>query len=322
MSLMNLNFGVLVFEDRQNIESPQVRTPDISRTYQHVPVANAKSEEVTLHPGEMTTVAATLRSLGLDNTTELELLRPIATEEVIRLRWTGVGTNPLFRTKRALGIDATTVVSMSRVAPNTVRITSVGGTAINSAAVQVGDILKFERSTDAFTTVFSPSNVGQYFRVQAKGAAYIEFLDNGASTIDTNKTLGADFDMQMRVLSQGPVRVGDNLQLQGSGINAGNLGKSVISDLSSDYVEFVNAFAVAETFTNTNNVVIYDQLIGFLLARSPYGAFKLSINGQEMTVSTLSGEALFMGSVQAHTVEALNEGLEPITLFLLRATVC
>lgn len=319
MGFMNLGINLLIYEDQQS-KDPKVRTPDITRDYQGIGVSRPKSEEHYLAPGEMTTIAATLRPITLDNTTEFALSRPRASEDVIRLSVTG-GQPAGFRTRRALGVDATTEITMTRVAPNTVRVASTAGTALNTAAVQVGDILKFERTTDAFTSLFSPVNTGMYWLVQAKGPTHIDFLDNGAAALDAGVVLGADFAMQLRVMSPGAVRRGDTVELSG-GLNLGNKGKWAISDLADDYVEFVNPFAVDETFTNTNNVAVYDRLIGFLFVRAT-GPFTLRINGDADGVKyrPICGEALFLGSVEAHTVEASNEGAETIRVTLQQASL-
>lgn len=317
---MNLNIGLLIYEDPQTT-SPKVRTPDITREYQGVSVNRPKSDEHYLASGETATIAATSRSTSIDNTTQFAISRPKSVEDIIRLTWTGSGSAPIFRTKRALGIDATTVVAITRIAPNTARIASTAGTPINTAAVVVGDILKLERSTDSFTSVFNSANVGYYWQVQAKGSGYIDVLDNGAMALESGLTLGADFDKQLRVLSPGSVRIGDTVEFSGS-INTGNKGKYTISDLSSDYIEFVNPYAVDETFTVSGNVAVYDRLIGFLFIRGS-GAFTLKINGDTDGVkySPMQGEAMFLGSVEAHTVEASNEGADTIRLTLQHASL-
>lgn len=319
MSLMNLKINLLIYEDPQTT-SPKIRTPDLEREYMQVAVNRPKSDEHYLAPGESAIIAATSRALTMDNTTQFAIERPRTAEDIIRLRWTGTGVAPGFRLKRNIGIDATTEVSMTRVAPNTVRLASTAGTAINTAAVVVGDILKMERSTDAFASVFNQVNTGVYWQVQAKGSGYIDFLDNGAAALDSALVLGASFDQQLRVLSPGPVRLGDTVEL--SGLNLGNVNKYTISDYSSDYIEYVNPFAVAETFTVSNNVAVYDRLIGFLFVRST-GAFKLKMNSQSegTKYGLLQGEALFMGSVEAHTIEATNDGSDTIRVTLQHASL-
>lgn len=320
MSLMNLNFGLLIFEDASHT-SPKIRTPDITREYQNVTVYRSKSDEYDLQPGETATIATTTRAVAVDNTTQFSLSRPESSGDIMRLTWTGTGTNPVFRTKRTIATDATTTVSVTRIAPNTVRISSTAGTAINTAAVQVGDFVKMGRTTDAFASVWNLSNQNIFWQVQAKGVGTIDILDNGSFVLEAGIVLGAGFDEQLRVLSQGPVRQGDIVELSG-GINAGNLGKHQVIYLSSDYIEFVNPFGVAETFTNSNNVVVYDRLIGIVLIRGT-GAFRLLIDGQTegAKVAMFQTEALYLGSIEAHQLQAINEGTQPITLKLQHASV-
>lgn len=320
MSLMNIKFSLLIYEDPSH-ESPKIRTPDITRDYQKVTVTRPASDEFYLGAGESAMLATTARTVGLDNTTELQLVRPFVNDDRIRLLWTGVGTNPAFRTKRTIGIDATTTVSVTRQAPNTVRIASVSGTAINSAAVLVGDFVKLEGSTDTFTSVWNDANQNIFWQVQSKGTGYIDILDNGAFVLEAGIVLGADFDKQLRVISAGNVKVGDTVELIG-GINIGNKGKFQIINLSSDYVEFVNPFAIAETFTVNSNVSIYDRLIGIVLIRST-GEFRLLTNGQSegVKVAMFQSEALYLSSTEAHALQAVNEGTQPITIRIQHASV-
>lgn len=320
MSLMNLTFGLLIYEDPSHT-APLVRTPDITREYQGVTVYRPRSDEYDLNPGETATIAATERALGIDNTTQFSLSRPDASSDVVRLTWTGVGSNPLFRTKRNLSTDATTTVSINRVAPNSVRISTSSGTPFSTGAVLVGDFVQLPRTTDTFTSAFAQGNQDVLWQVQAKTASTIDILDNGAFIEENNVTLGSDFAMQFRVLSQAPTRIGDTLEL-GSGVNAGNIGKFQIINLSSDYVEFVNPLAVDETFTVNANISVYDRLIGFVMIRAT-GPFKLLVDGQASgaKVGMLQSEALYLGSIEAHQLQAVNEGTQPITIKLQYASV-
>jgi hypothetical protein len=319
MSLMNLQVGILIYEDPTS--NPKIRTPDITREYQGVPVVNPKSDSATLEPGESKVIATTLRSLATDNTTQFTLSRPFSFLDVMRLTWTGTGTNPVFRTKRNLGTDATSQVTMTRVAPNTVRMTGTGGTLLSSAAVVVGDTLKMEPTNDTFTSVFGVPNQGVYYPVQAKGTNYIDFLDNGGASLDA-VILGASFDLQLRVFSAGTVKIGDTVQFEGT-LNAGNLGSFQVVNLSSDYLEFVNIYGVAETFTNTNTVSVFDRLIGLALIRGngPFG-LQSNVQATPSIYNTMQGESLHLGTIQAHTLTASNPGTVTLSLSFQLCSLC
>lgn len=320
MSFLNVNFGVISFED-QSITNPQIRTLDVTRSLLGNTIHSERTDRVEkLAPGESQVVAVTARALTQDNTTQYQILHPWAADQAnVRLQWTGVGTAPGFATKRNLGIDATTVITITRINPATIRVQSVGGTPLSSAAVLVGDWVKFERSTDAFASAFVLQGV---FRVLSTGSGTIDLLDNGAMSTDTAVLLGSDFDKQIRTFSQGSVKIGDTIEI--SGQNPNNNGKMLVSDLAFDYVTFTNAFAVDETFTNSVGAVqIYDRLIGFVYVRSN-GPVGMKVNdGNAIQITKLGQhEGFFMGCVEAYKIEMVNLGTEIVSATVFHASLC
>lgn len=333
MSYLNLQYGLISYKDQQSYNNPKIRLGgDISKSFQQVTTANANTKEHCLAPGETREIVTTLRSTGLSATSELQFLRAFDDRDPIRLKWTGVGSNPLFRTKRAISVDATTEITTTRVAPNTVRLQSTAGTAMVTTNIQIGDIFKLEKTTDVFTNPFNSVNTGIMFTVQSKGSNYIDIIDNQLFTLEQSPiVLGIDFDFAFRVFSPGSVKIGDSINIDGSTINPSNKGVFVVTDLSSDYLEFTNSYGVEETITNTDNLIkIYDYLIGFVHIIGRGGSYKLKINDQQaFEVDTLgidsamgAGlESLFLGSVKAYKIEAINEGSSQIDIDVQIAAV-
>lgn len=324
MSYLNLNYGVLIYSD-PNQKAPQVRDGgDISKAYIGVHVSRSEVRQITLQPGETQTIASTLRANGLDTTTQLSLLYPISTQGIFRIQWTGTGTAPSFRTKRALGQDATTAITILRISPNSMRMQVVAGTAIATSSVQVGDLIRFERSTDTFTSPLSASNAGRTWVVQSKGSNYIDFIDNQASVEEPIPVvLGTDFDSVVRVFSTGSVRVGDTVRIQGSTFNASNKGDFVIADMAHDYIEIVNSYGVAETALNTDNLIkIYDHMIGFahILSTAPV---TLMVNGTSPVdlVMLTPSDAVFLGSINAYQVDAINKTQDAVIVTVQLAAI-
>jgi hypothetical protein len=286
-------------------------------------VTNERSDKVeALQPGESQLVVTTARAILQDLTTEYQLWQPSIADQTFRLEATGTGTAPAFRTARAIGVDATTVITMSRVNSATVRIASSAGTALNSATVQVGDFVKFEKTNDTFTSLFSGANQGIMFRVVAKGTGFVDVLDNGGASIDPPTALGGDFATQMKVLSPGPVAIGDTLELVG--ININNVGKYQVVGLSNTYLDVVAPLGVEEIFVGSQSVRVYDRLIGFLYVRAN-GPISLKIDDQ--TVPTRLArlnphEVIFLGTVQAYKVEVVNDGVSPVAATVFHASVC
>jgi len=307
MPFCNVTYQLLIFED-QSDRNPQIRLPDITKNIQGVTVANDRSERTQLGPGETQDILVTSRALLSDSTTQFTVDRYSALGSNVRLKWTGTGTAPAFRTNRAIGGGSSTTVTITRVTPYVVRFTNAAGTAWTLGSVAIGDTLKIEKTTDSFTSPFGATNQGKTFTVQSKGAGYIDVIDNGGASLDSAIVLGASFEFALRVFSAGPVKVGDTLTTSGAGINPSNQGKFEIVDLSYDYVEVVNPFGETETWlVGTNVVTIYDYLIGLFHLRAS-GPIQVRFDAQVewQSLDRLGAEVIYLASVSAYKITAYN----------------
>lgn len=315
MAFLNINYQMLIAEDISS-KNPSIRMPDITNHIDHIPVSQDKSDRITLYPSETKTISTTSRPLAWDNTTELSFVRPFADQDIFRLVWTSTGTNPVFRTNRSIVGDATTTVSVTILTPYVKRIQVTAGTAWSTTTVQPGDYIKFEKTSQSFTSPFSETNQGQTFLVQAKGTDYIDFVDNSQASIETSVILGTDSDFAVRVFTSGPVRIGDTLSVSSSA-NLSNQGKFQITNVSPDYVEFVAPLGVEETLNyDSLSFVIYDYLIGFLhLRASDSVQLRFGSQTEWLNLSKLKNiQALFFGSVNSYLIEAKNDGNVPIEI--------
>lgn len=309
MTFLNLNYGLLAYEDMSASQNPKFRVWDYSSNTDEVIIDQEKSDRLTLLSNEIKDIAVTSRTLAWDVTTEMKFTRFGQETAAIRLQHTGTGTAPVFRAKRNIGADATTELSITQETSYVSRIQSTGGTPWTPAIeVKAGDFLKFEVSTDEYTSPFHATNQGKEFAVQAVGIDYIDFIDNGASAKDVNIVLGADFDKVIRCLGQSPVRVGDTISVEGFGINPSNTGDYTITNVSEDYIEVNNNLGREETFFNNETVVVYEYLIGFMHLRAS-GSFQVRFNSQTewLDINKLGGgSAVAIMSVNCHSIQARN----------------
>lgn len=322
MPFLNLSYNFLIYED-QSDRNPQIRLPDITKDIQGVGAENDKSERIILYPGDTTSIISTSRLLSWTSATELEFERFLTNNDNIRIKWTGTGPNPIFRSNRSIGGDATSTVSITRVTPYVARITNVSGTAWSLGSVINGDYIRFEDDTDLFTSPFSETNKGKTYKIQNIGANYIDFIDNGASALDSLIVLGADFANAIKVYSSGPVKTGDTINISGSGINPSNVGKFTVIDVTHDYIEITNPLGVAETVLyGSNNLVIYEYLIGFIHLRAS-GSLKIKFDNQAewAQLARLGSESLLISSACAYNLQAYNDGLEPIVISVQHAAI-
>ena len=310
--LMKFNYGLLISEFSSN-KNPLVRVPDITRSYQDIPTFNENSSSVNVMPGDTANIVSNVRTLTATTTTAFAIFFPVLGSSVARMTWTGVGTAPGFRTARALGTDATTTVSITRLAPSIVRFATVTGTAFSTAAIQVGDFVRIERSTDSFDSPFSVQNQGTTLKIVGVGVATFDVLDNGILAAETGAYFGTGYASAMKVLSAGPVKVGDVVFIDGA-VSLVNAGRYSITQVADNYVEFIAPQAYPETFVNNPiSVKTYAGLIGFINVHAD-GPIQISIDGNTsfglgMLTPT---DGLFFGSISAFIVQATNSTTNPI----------
>lgn len=322
MPYLNLNYNLLIYEDMNNTKNPNIRLPDISKSIEGAVAEYDKSERTTISSNEIKDIATTQRLVSWNSTSELSVYKPYATSDIRRVEFTGTGVAPNFRTNRNIAGAADTEVSITRVTDYVARITNTAGTVWSLANVQINDFIVFEPSTDSFDSPFSDNNENRRYLVQNKGANYIDFIDNGAQSSESI-TLGADFDKALKIVSQGDVKVGDLFQVSGVGINPSNHGKFEIIQVSDNYIEFVNPLGVDEVFLyDTNSLVIYEYLIGFIHFRAT-APIKIRFGDQTewFQIDTIGGEALFIGSVCTHKIQAMNDRNETIGISLQHAMI-
>ena len=311
---LRMNMGLLISEDCSD-KNPLVRFADISRSYQDIATINENSRTITIAPGDTANIVVNTRTLLADVTSEFAISFPIAGSDVARMTWTGVGTKPGFRTARVTNLDATSKVAITRLTPSIVRFTVVLGTAISTSATQVGDFVRIERSTDAFTSPFAAANRGVTFKVVGTTVSAIDVQDDGQMSPETGVVLGPNFAKAFKVLSPGPVKIKDTVIVDGI-VSLSNAGRYSIVQVADDYVEFMAPQAYPETFTNGANLVkVYDGLIGFLNVRSN-GPLQMTVDGgQAFSLGMLNScDGIFVGSLKAYLVQATNDSLTPVNV--------
>lgn len=315
---MQTNF--IIYSD-PNVENPKVRLADISDSFTGINLADVKSQEIVIDANATYSIVNNQRTLGVGvDTAEFQIYRPISTEDIVRMEWTGNGGNPTFKTSRSLGVNATTVLSLTRVGPRTMRLQYVSGTALNTAQVLTGDKIFFERSDDNITSPFSPANQNKSYTVQAKSVTYIDFADEGASVEESSVILGAQFAKVLKVFAAdtpNTPRIGDTLKVISTAFSADNQGQFQIMQITDDYVEFVNPYGVLETATNTaNGLYIFDKLIGFVYIVST-GDVEIVSDGQAVGTKLQKLDAnisVFFGSISASRIDIKNLNDTPVAV--------
>lgn len=281
-------------------------------------VQTGKIWEDVVSPSVRTTVANTERTLTGDGTTQYQILLPRAAESTTwRLKHAG-GTNPVFRTARSIGLDATSSVRITLLSSAIARIDTDAGTPLNTAAVVVGDTLLLERTTDAFTSPFAASNnTGVAVQVVGKGSGYVDVVHNNTFTAES-AVLGVGFAEAVRAYSSSPVIVGDILDLK-TGFNYGNQKKVVVTLVRNDYIEFTADDMVPETVTGAT-LKVYDRFINFISLRAN-GGMRVYVDGSPIDITMVDASGAYLTtSISATKVELENLGSTPVTVTCLYST--
>ena len=319
MPFLNLQTGILLYADT-NVENPKIRLADITDVFQQVMVANVKSAEAIVKPGETKSVISTQRDADPDlDTSSITFSRPVSNQDVIRLSLT-LPTSAVFLSRRSLGVDSTTHLSFTRVGPRSMKLATLSGTPMNTSSVTTGDQLWIERNTDSFTNCFSEYNCDKLWTVQSKGAGFIVVNDEGLAGEESDVTLGSLFDSAFKVFvktSADAPRVGDSLQLSSPNFNSFNCGVFKIERITDGYVEFSNPYGVDEVVVNTvGGITIFDYFVRFLhLVADGELVVSFGAGNGSLIVSPLNAErAQLTTSLKTTEISVTNNSMNTVAL--------
>jgi hypothetical protein len=317
MPFLNLETGILLYADT-NVENPKVRLADITDTFQQVTISNVKSAETVVSVGETKTIVSTRRSLAPSiATAACVFVRPIDNVDVMRLSVSSIAN--AFRTKRNIGVDVTSHVSVTRVGPRSLKIGSLAGTPISTSEITVGDQLWIERNSDNYTNCFTEYNCDKLLTVQSVGTDSFVVNDEGFLVEEPDVELGSLFDSAFKVLARPTIetpKVDDYIKIAGN-FNYYNKGVFKILRITDNYVEYANPYGVIESVTNTTTgLAIFDYFIRFVhLVAS--GELEIGVDGNPavITTSPLDAEkSQFTATLKATEITVTNNTLNPIVL--------
>lgn len=252
MNIFNAFIKLLSFQDSQT-SSPQLNHFKWSREILNIPVHDPTSIEYTLAPGEQVELFNALRTLGHDNTTQYNLSHDYS--GIYKLEWTGTGSHPQFRIPRAIGIDATTEVSLS-VDINTglVTLTTPNGTPINTSNINIGDIIYLSNA------IFAANNAGSFIVLSVTPTSII--YKNSSATPQT-VVLGANFNKKLKVFSNTGVQKNDYVLIRHSNFGIVN-GLYVIKNVTDDTIWFYSPHVLPPTIQSGFDLQIFSGAKQFI----------------------------------------------------------
>ena len=234
MSRLNVNIGILAYEDSQATLQPQVRLADLKWSLLGLPTDNFRNLPISLAPGESLVVASTARGLSFNNVTQF-----VITKNNDRMRISGsIGQ----RVSRDSG-DSSTAWSLTQNGVVT-RLTASSGTIPDFTEVAVGDFVNMGSG-------FQPFNQGQ-FLILSKGSNYIEFQNPYAQP--ESNIVGST----LSIYSSGPVQVGDTLDITSAQFSFPNQGSFPVLEVTDLYIDVLNPKAFPQTVSGVSSgIAIY-----------------------------------------------------------------
>ena len=226
MAFLNLDIGILGYEDTPITSAPLLQKPNWTRNLRGLRVASPGAFPVGPIPaGGSATILDGSRTLTLSNSTTFALtLDPLDATQYF-LTWTA-GTPPGFRTDRGLTLSGSTLsVTPQANASAIVSVTAGGGTF---AGVVAGDNVFIPGiSTGAVPGPFNPVNEGLWVVLNVTDSTDIVLVRPAGSTAGYAAQVGVVItsNVQFQAFSAAGVQVGDSLD-----ISAGALLPSPLID--------------------------------------------------------------------------------------------
>lgn len=324
MAFLNFSFGRTAYTDEIATHAPIKKAFEFSSSEFGMPVMFPAFVSKTVYPGQTVLLDSTDRTLTIDGTTEFNISYPVIGSDIVRLRYTGTGTAPGFRTYRNIGGDATTTVNIDRTSNTSAKITNVAGTVWNLASVVIGDDIFFQKNDDVFTSPFSENFQNVNMTIIDKGSDYLVVRDNGTMAPIAGIVLGTDYLSALRVFSNAGVKVNDTIRF--SPTSAFKLDNKaypvVVTGVTDRDLYYISPFAVAETTVGGLNCInVFERLLSFMSVEST-GNIKIRLNNTEDVQLTQykPNKAFFAGTISASSVYAINETDTPINVVIQTAT--
>lgn len=287
MGKLNLQVNSIAYEDLNASNNPLVRNFDLQYKAAGMPVQEAVSESFLIPPGATTTVFDGTRSTALANDTALTSSRPDPNKNIYRFTHVA-GTNPSFRTDRAIGIDNTSVFSITVNGP-VATLTNTGGTPIDTTLVQVGDVLNLLPLCGA-----SVANQGK-FVVLAKTSTSLSYQNLSAVAQSFTVNTASDFLVYSNGTSGNQIQVGDKVKIS-AGFSASVFGTFSIAEVTPTWFEI----AVAAP----NGIPLETSVIPSTSGLTFYSAAKkfVLIAAQDKCVARFNGDTSDLNEIEPEVI--------------------
>lgn len=277
-SKLRLIQTILSWDDEGDTNNPMLRHFDWKRDVSGIDAVNPSSHKYTVASGDSLSVFDGSRSTSIDGTTDLDLYLVDNESDVYRFAWVG-GTNPVFRTDRAIDLDGETVTVTSNA--NGVALFTTTGTF---AGVVAGDTLWIPDNDEIDTdSPFHEGNRG-FWKVLVASTTELTVTREGDFEAAADTDILITDPEQVQAFSAAGVQAGDKLVVS-AGFTSDTFRTYTVRAVSSKYLEVQSSLAVAE------ESAVSPGAAGFKLYTSAKKYLRIEVD-QEASVVVNGGSAI------------------------------
>jgi len=244
-TLLNLIHHILAYDssERGVNDNPQRRLAHYVREFKGQAIQNVISNQAVVPPSGSLAVYSGVQATSIDGTTAFNLTLPAGSASTYRFR-RSAGTQPAFRSERALGADATSEITVTVNNNATAKFASSGGTLLSFASVVVGDVLRIAGViTGDPAGPFNTLNEGYWSVIAKDGTSVTCVRLDGAAFSGTPEgpiVLAAGFADLFRVYSAAGVQAGQKVYIS-AGFSSVTRKTFNVTAVAPDFFEVVSA---------------------------------------------------------------------------------
>lgn len=311
MAKLQLITHVNIYEDASQTNNPAKNNVRWTNSIDNVEVSEPESRSLKVAGKQTETLFSGVVDTDVDGTTTFNLnIKPSVSGTYVLKH--NAGTAPAFRTKRALGTDATSQVTVTKSGA-LLTFTASGGTAFVTTGMVYGDSVRLGN-------IFSIYNRGVYKLLSFTSNSFT--VENIAGVVES-VTLGATFDDEIRVFSAEGVQIGDKVKLPA---NFSGYSQDVyeITDVDPEYLEIHTNRAIPEETNIQAQVVVYStsKTFFYIECDKPCTLFIDGINQGQIKpffFGTKQKSGVFMRTGSMYSAEIRNDSVDLANVLIISA---
>jgi len=304
MSILLITNRMMAYDDEVSSNNPRQRPFDWSRQMEGIVVENPSSQPYTIPALQTVSLFSGTRTLGHAADSQYALSVVNTANNRYRLKWTGVGTDPVFRTLRTITWPTpppANTITFTVQLNQSVVVTSSAGSIFGD--VEEGDVVYIPGiSTGDSVGIFNSLNEGYWIVLSAAAASITITRNTGEVFSALTETVTILSGTSFQVFSSLGVQIDDLLQL-GSTFPSVVRNTYEIVSVTANAIEFVSGVTLPPITTivpGSAAIVIYSETKTFIYLETNQN-ISLTINGAATGISVepiLAGDPNKVGIFQ------------------------